>query len=70
MEKVEIRYVGGPLDGTAGEYEHPLPLGLRMTTARKPITRSLVTEDQLEPGGALYRLSELLSGEWVYVAVE
>lgn len=64
MDKVEVRYVGGPLDGTTGEYDYPLPLAVRMATARKPIMRSLVTEDQLEPGGAQYRL---VDGDLVYV---
>lgn len=65
MDKVEVRYVGGPLDGTTGEYDYPLPLGVRMATARKPIfAGQSVTEDQLEPGGAHYRL---VDGDLVYV---
>jgi hypothetical protein len=65
VDKVEVRYIGGPLDGTTGEYDYPLPLAVRMATARKPIhMHQLVTEDQLEPGGAQYRL---VDGDLVYV---
>lgn len=68
MEKIEVRHVGGPLDGTTGEYDYPLPLALRMTTARKPIhSGQMVTADQVEPGGAQYRLRDLLGGGHVYV---
>lgn len=69
MEKIEVRYVGGPLDGTTGEYDYPLPLGLRVSTARKPVLAGqIVTDADMEPGGTLYLLSETQAGEQYYWA--
>lgn len=69
MDKVEVRYVGGPLDGTTGEYEQPPPFGLRVANARRPIMAGeVVTEDDMEPGGTLYLLSESPDGEQYYWA--